>query len=185
MRTLVLVTGPQPGPVASRELAENVEAAGAWGIAFEDPAAGCASLSLHAVTDATDFLRVGAWTIPSSAVVAAEQLTTLDLLTGGRVFGLSTSAPRAQQIERIILSGTAPAEPGQTTAVTTARRVTIPLPVQTLVAVLVLNGRTLSHPHHAGINRGWAVIARSVQQLVAPRARDALTEAIRQTRRTA
>jgi hypothetical protein len=185
VRTVVLVTGPQPGPVASRELAENVEAAGAWGIAFEDPAAGCASLSVHAVTDAADSLHVGAWMTPSSAVVAAEQLTTLDLLTGGRAFGLSTSAQRAQQIERIVLSGMAPAESGQITAVSIARGVTVPPPVQTLVPVLVLNDRTLSHPHHGESNGGWAVIARSVQELVALRARDALTDSIRQTRRTA
>jgi hypothetical protein len=109
----------------------------------------------------------------------------LDLLTGGRVFGLASSAASARDIERIVHLGEPAAQgPGAPDGSSSPIRLVAP-PAQMLLPVLVLCDGALTHPLLAigASGAGWRLITASVQDLVALSGVDALTAAVREARR--
>ncbi len=153
MRVIIEVSGYRTGPIAAEQLARTAEAAGAWGLYFESEDVGPESLALHAAVAATTDLRVAAWLAVVNPFVAAEQLSVLDWVSGGRAVGLCREPAFADRVEEILSGVEVPAGDdglgGRTSAVRLA-----PPPAQAAVPVLRRgsDGR-VGHPTLADLAR--------------------------------
>ena len=164
MRVIIEVAGYRTGPIAAEQLARVAEAAGAWGLCFESEDVGPESLTLHVAVAATTHLRVAAWLGVTNPFVAAEQLTVLDYVSGGRAAGVSDDPALADRVEEILTGAEVPAADdglgGRTAAVRLA-----PPPMQTAVPVLRRGpGGLVSHP----CLRDLARISLPAEQLLLP-----------------
>lgn len=144
MRVIVEVIGFRTGPIAAEQLARVAEAAGAWGMFFESDDVGPETFTTHAAISSTTHLRVGAWLRGDNAFVAAEQLTVLDAVSGGRAFGLSRDEDYARRVEEILSGVDVPVADDGLGRRTTSVRLSPP-PRQVLLPVLVVAEGCVGH----------------------------------------
>lgn len=187
MRSIVVVTGPEPGPVASRIVATTAEQAGAWGIVFGAPTGGPGSLSVHAAARASRWLHIGCWVTEYAPSVEAVRLAHFDIVTGGRSFGVTQSPRDARTIEDTLLgrptinrldSGSTNCDHGTLRA---------PSPAQPLVPVLIMDDRSMAHhilgPFLPDARSGGSLVEASVEELTSIHSVEFLAGMVNRSRR--
>ena len=164
MRVIIEVAGYRTGPIAAEQLARVAEAAGAWGLYFESEDVGSESFTLHAAVAATTDLRVAAWLQTANPFVAAEQLSVLDWVSGGRAAGLCRDPRFADRVEEILAGAEVPAGDDGLGGRTAAARLAPP-PAQAALPVLRqgANG-VVTHPSLRDLTR----ISLPAEELLVP-----------------
>jgi hypothetical protein len=145
VRVIIEVAGYRTGPIAAEQLARVAEASGAWGLYFESGDVGPESFTLHAAVASTVDLFVGAWLGTDNPFVAAEQLSVLDAVSGGRATGLCRDDGFAAEVEEILAGAEVRAGDdglgGRTATIRLA-----PPPRQAALPVLRIGEGSVSHP---------------------------------------